>query len=133
MTTWFPFWQYLEDPIVHQWVVTGILVSSLPTYFALTYIPETWGKTLTTESFLTRFFPSISAPLAWCFFELPNLYWSAYYWNAVASQQQHILLSLFVLHYVQRSILYPLMLAKSTKRIPLPIVLAAFSFTNCNG
>ncbi|GAX12692.1 3-oxo-5-alpha-steroid 4-dehydrogenase 1 [Fistulifera solaris] len=133
MTTCFPFLLHLEDPIVHQWVVTGILISSLPTYLALTYIPETWGKTLTTDSLLARFFPSISAPVAWCFFEIPNLYWSAYYWKAVSSQQQHILLSFFVLHYVQRSILYPLMLAKSTKRIPLPVVLAAFAFTNCNG
>ena len=129
---WFPVLLHLEDPVVHQWVVTAILASSFPTYVALTYIPETWGKTLTAQSAMARF-PSAPAPAAWCLFEIPNLYWSAYYWTSVSGIEQQILLSLFVLHYIQRSIVYPLLLAKTTKRIPLPVVLAAFGFTNCNG
>lgn len=125
-------WFDLNDPKFHQLVVTAILSSSVPTFLALTYIPETWGKTLTQNSFMAQF-PSIPATKAWCFFEIPNLYWSIYYWRSVTAIENHILLSLFVVHYLQRAIIYPFLLAKSTKDIPLPVVLAAFGFTNCNG
>eukprot|EP00386_Alphamonas_edax_P009755 GDKI01031953.1.p1 GENE.GDKI01031953.1~~GDKI01031953.1.p1 ORF type:complete len:303 (+),score=95.20 GDKI01031953.1:107-1015(+) len=85
--------------------------------------------------------PPIPHVIAWTFMETPNLYVGAYhmYYGDKCSTHTHsgswinrLLLCLFLLHYVNRSIVYPLRL-KNPKPIPLVVSLMAFCFCLTNG
>lgn len=67
----------------------------------------------------------------WFFFEVPNLLWAYYF---IVHQQVALSLAylLFIVHYINRDIVYPLSLKTNTK-VPLEIMLSAFSFTSANG
>ena len=105
----------------------------------------------------------LPARLAWFLFEVPNLIFSALCYTdclpipvpvpvpvpvvSQPSQQRNdkndiaitlpwtnqVLLGLFVLHYIQRAIIYPLIMSKNTKKMPSTVVFAATLYTSCNG
>jgi len=83
--------------------------------------------------------PAVSAKIAWFVFESPNLAWSLYsYLNRNksvfnASPANAVLLSLFVLHYFNRCIIYPLRMSEGSKPMKAVTFLAAFSFCVFNG
>jgi hypothetical protein len=70
-------------------------------------------------------------------FECPNLLWSivCFFWRTrrQLDRLNALLFSLFVLHYVQRSIFYPLRLKPGRNGIPLATVASAFLYCNING
>ena len=72
----------------------------------------------------------INPKFGWFFFEVPNLLWAVYFFTQGASLSLAYLL--FIVHYINRDIIYPLSL-KSTTQVPLEIMLSAFSFTFANG
>ena len=76
---------------------------------------------------------SIDIPprLSWFLFELPNLIWVIYF-LFFRKDTLTLSYSLFIIHYINRDIIYPLRL-KSPTALPLEIVLSAFSFTLANG
>jgi hypothetical protein len=53
----------------------------------------------------------------WFFFEVPNLVW-AYYFIFVKDSPMTLAFALFIIHYVNRDIIYPLTL-KTTTPVPL--------------
>jgi len=147
-----------EERIFHDQVAWGMLMISVPTYITLAYVVpvQPWGKTLDNNMIRTHTQqhsmissllldpPMLPARTAWFLFEVPNLYWTFWCWNernkSSLKQQSsplpwvnQFLVSLFVLHYIQRSFIYPLLLSKHTKKFPLAVVLSAFAFTNING
>ena len=67
----------------------------------------------------------------WFIFEVPNLLWAAYFlfYEGVSLSMGY---TLFIAHYINRDIIYPLSLKSHTK-VPLEIMLSAFSFTFANG
>lgn len=69
--------------------------------------------------------------LAWFLFEVPNLVW-AFYFILVRGDQLSLGYGLFIVHYINRCIIYPLGL-KTTNRVPLEIAVTAASFTFANG
>lgn len=120
----------------------GIILLSVPTYVVLAhFVPaQPWGKTIDSENlsknpWYIAAFPTLPARWAWFGFEVPNLVWTAVHWSKAGSLPvaNTILLSLFVLHYLYRAIIYPLALSHNTKHIPFFVFLAAFVFTNFNG
>ena len=139
----------VEERMQYEWVACGMYALAVATYVALRYIVpnQPWGKSIDTSQLkrdgnIWTYGPSFSARLAWFAFEIPNLLWCHYCWTTrnkanktlgtlpVANQ---VLLSLFVLHYVQRSIVYPLLIAKNSKKMPFIVAAAGASFTIVNG
>jgi 3-oxo-5-alpha-steroid 4-dehydrogenase 1 len=85
--------------------------------------------------------PSINARIAWFVMESPNLWVSAIclLWpgladpNCVASRANRCLLGLFLLHYAQRALLYPILMPPTTRPMPVGICGLAWLFCTCNG
>lgn len=82
---------------------------------------------------------SIQIPgrVAWLVQELPCVVAAAYYWHtgtaaARASWPNCLLLSLFALHYVNRTFIFPMQM-RSPKPTPLFVMLSAFGFCCLNG
>lgn len=69
--------------------------------------------------------------LAWFLFEVPNLIWAVYF-LLVCQNKLTFGYSLFILHYINRDIIYPLRM-KTTNKVPFEIVLSAGLFTTANG
>ena len=113
----------------HWWISITVIVVSLPVF--LLEIPI--SKSMSTWRFLG---PSLPARLSWFLFEIPNLIWSAICVIKVDHQlppTNKLLLSLFVLHYIQRTIFFPLRMSPTAKGMPLAVVLAALVYTIANG
>lgn len=127
-----------EQALVEK-VAKGMILVSIPTFFVLRYVmPSPWGKTLLSKQRQSMLGPLFPPRLSWFLFECPNLYWSFVCWKETRREldihtANQVLLSLFVLHYIQRAILYPLILSTNTKPIPFAVVLSAFLFCNVNG
>ena len=126
-----------EERIFHEKLAWGVLYAALPTFLTLHFFfPSPWGKTtsLKTAHFLGPLFP---ARPAWFFFESPNLVMSYLCFTNRRYRQLDrvnlLLLSLFVLHYVQRSVVYPLLMNSRRKKLPLAAVLSAFVYCCING
>jgi 3-oxo-5-alpha-steroid 4-dehydrogenase 1 len=107
-------------------ICLGIVVGySVLGWLILTGIKINYGRL--SNSFAGIY---INPKFGWFFFEIPNLLWAAYFYYL-----QHPIgfaYSLFILHYINRDIIYPLRLKSNTK-VPLEIMLSAFSFTFANG
>lgn len=73
----------------------------------------------------------INPKLGWFVFEVPNLIW-AFYFIFIQGDSLSLAYVLFIIHYINRDIIYPLSL-KSATTVPLEIMLSAFSFTFANG
>lgn len=72
-----------------------------------------------------------SPRIGWFVFEVPNLVWACYFLFYLQNPLT-VPYFLFIAHYINRDIIYPLRL-KSTTKVPLEILLSAFSFTFANG
>jgi len=62
---------------------------------------------------------------------VPNLIWAAYF-LLIKGDGLSLAFALFIMHYLNRDIVYPLRMKSSTS-IPLEIILSAFLFTTANG
>jgi 3-oxo-5-alpha-steroid 4-dehydrogenase 1 len=80
--------------------------------------------------------PMLNNRLGWILMEIVSpmalLYWMLS-GNPAASPALYVLAGLWVLHYFNRSIIFPLRLHTTGKRIPLAIVLSAVFFNSVNG
>jgi 3-oxo-5-alpha-steroid 4-dehydrogenase 1 len=126
-----------EEQVFHHRLCMGMLYISPLVFLFLRYVfPPNWGKT-----YRTLLGPTVPPRIAWCLFEIPNLFWAALCYCCRTDRRRigflptpnMILLMLFVGHYINRAIVYPLTLNPHTKRLPLEIVLAAHLYTNING
>lgn len=124
----------LEDKLLLvAWVYLGLT-------FVITYLwPAPYGKfqhSATKVKLLQRLTQlQISAPLAWMVQEVPSLLLSlmaqVFFYHADLYKKM-LLLSPFVLHYFNRSVVFPIQLKKG-KPVPLVTVTAATMFTAFNG
>lgn len=103
-----------------------VLVYSGLGWLVLTGIKINYGR-------LSSCFSSIyvNPQLGWFFFEVPNLLWAGYF-LLFRGDSLSLAYALFIIHYINRDIIYPLSL-KSATTVPLEILLSAFSFTFANG
>lgn len=62
---------------------------------------------------------------------MPNLLWAAYF-LLYSHHQLTLPYVLFILHYINRDIIYPWRM-KSVTKVPLEILLSASTFTFANG
>lgn len=128
--------QLLSDRTFHASLSRFILFISAPTFISLQYyIVAPFGKQSTKTK---KWGPTFNPRLAWFLFESPNLIWSGclYFSRDEALFQcwsNRILLGLFVIHYVNRCIVYPLRIAKTSQKVNLSIMVSAFVFCSING
>lgn len=59
----------------------------------------------------------LNPKLAWFLFEVPNLIWAVYF-LFVSGDHLTLAYGLFILHYINRDIIYPLTM-KSTNKVPI--------------
>lgn len=69
--------------------------------------------------------------ISWFLFEVPNLIWAAYFLFYLGDSLSAGYI-LFIIHYINRDIIYPLRM-KTTNKVPIEIIVAATSFTFANG
>jgi hypothetical protein len=118
-------------------------------YLSKTTAP--WGKTIpNTQSMIHQLLgPAVPPKLSWFIMESPNLIWCIvllYYNNNYKDYNNHsstasnnvtvahtILLGMFFTHYMYRAIIYPYRMSHRTTRIPIGVVLMAFTFCTVNG
>ncbi|GKY99563.1 hypothetical protein MPSEU_000910600 [Mayamaea pseudoterrestris] len=117
---------------LHDRISWSILLSSPLVFVACLWLKAPWGKT-TTNKWWAR--PILPPRISWFVFESPNLLWAWICWkdspppNALSS----LLLLLFVLHYIQRTIIYPMLMSKSSQRLPLLMAVSAMAYCFING
>lgn len=119
----------------HQWVAWGMLIVSLPLFILLRWgIKAPYGK---HSSASRKWGPTINAKLAWALFEAPNLAWALY---AILSRDEEVfdstnivLFSLFVVHYINRCIIYPMMISRNSRPVNLSVITSGFLFCFANG
>lgn len=111
-------------------VLAHIILWQSPLIFVILRfgVDSPYGKTLDV-----RFGPLIPSKVAWVIFESPNLIWSAVLYDSSRPFVNQLLLGLFVLHYLQRTLLYPLLMHHNTAPMPASIAATAFFFCCCNG
>lgn len=115
-----------------QW---SMLATALCTFVATMFISAPYGRYTTSKGWG----PLIPAKLAWFFMESPNLWVSAivylYYSEESCSSNRHnnTLMCMFVLHYLNRSVLYPLRMPRDANPMPISVCLLAFCYCVWNG
>jgi len=129
---------YEEERLWHEQIACAIIFVSFPQFLTLYFlIPAPWGKTLSLERKPWWLGPLLPARWSWFVFESPNLIWAVVCWYQRGPQTlpiaNIILLSLFVLHYIRRAIVYPLTMSSNTKAMPALVVLAALCYCTFNG
>jgi hypothetical protein len=117
---------------------TAMLVSGVLTFLGLSFFAAPYGKYSTAKGFG----PQIPAQLAWSVMESPNLWISFVIWyyrsalggDALSHPVNQVALLCFLLHYINRSIIYPLRMSKDhATPMPLSVMVAAFVFCSWNG
>jgi len=118
-----------------------VTLLSIPTFLFLHFgIVAPYGKHSNPSSSSAAswsFGPLINAKLAWTIFEFPNLFWVV--WSFLHRDDDMFgignaaLLSMFTMHYLNRSILYPLRMSSSSRPVPLAIAISGFSYCAVNG
>lgn len=116
-----------DEERVHTLLATLVIVFSIP----LLFIEVPISKTLASWSILG---PLVPARLAWFIFELPNLVWPVICCSGTTLPLTNaILLGLFILHYVRRTILFPITMNTTSKGYPLVPMVFALLYTSVNG
>lgn len=117
---------------------TGMVLAAVMSFLGLSFFAAPYGKYSTAKGFG----PMMPAQIAWAVMECPNLVVSALVWyyrdrfsgNAHKGVVNRVALGCFLLHYFNRSIVYPLRMSSSkTTPMPLSVMLAAFAFCSWNG
>jgi len=115
-----------------------MLVSALLTFLGLSFFAAPYGKYSASKGFG----PLVPAQIAWCFMEIPNLWVAAIVYAyrsnvsdpAISGQVNKVALFCFLLHYVNRSIIYPYRMRSSAcTPMPVSVMFAALIFCSWNG
>lgn len=121
-------------------VIILIIISPITYYLLTRKVVAPFGKhTSSKQNSQYNWGPSINPKLAWFLFESPNLVWCifAYFHRNKNVFDEHyaniILFGVFVIHYVNRCILYPLQMKRGSSTVNLAIFSSAFFFCCING
>lgn len=114
------------DPALQQFLVWGLVVLAPITALALVFVVAPYGRHQKSKSRA-----SLPARWGWMLMESPSLWMFAW----VFFQGQHanrlvplLLMAVWGVHYVHRTLIWPFRMPKSPRRIPWSIVAGAFGF-----
>jgi len=132
----------IATEVYHRRLSIFILIISPITYFILTRkVVAPFGKhsSSSSNSSQRNWGPSLNPRIAWLIFESPNLLWSIYAYihrdkDVFDNNYSNVILfSLFVVHYVNRCIVYPMRMTKGSSKVNLSVLSSAFLFCSING
>ncbi len=107
--------------LIFIWIGLAIVISPIALKIVAPYgrhTKEGWG-------------PLIDNRLGWMIYEAPALILVTLYFllgDAPNTDAVWIMFSLFILHYINRTIVFPLRIRTKGKKVPLGIVVSAFIF-----
>ncbi|XP_075108806.1 steroid 5-alpha-reductase DET2-like [Nicotiana tabacum] len=121
-----------SDQNLFQFIVFFILLMSIPTFILSQFLTSPYGKHYRSNSGTT-----ISSPFAWFLMESPTLWLTILlfpFGKNHTNPLAYILISPFLLHYVNRTIIYPIKLSQKTTNgnFPLHIALTGFVYNILN-
>ena len=114
------------DELVWIWILIGIIIFPIMLFVKVPYgrhSDRSWGATINNQ-------------LGWIIMEIPALLVFMYFFlegNKNQSTVVWIFFGFWLLHYINRSIIYPLRTKTAKKQIPLLIVFLAIFFNSVNG
>ena len=120
----------ISEPQLHAWLVLLVFVLAAQTFILLLWVNAPYGRFSRVG-----WGPTIPARLAWVAFESPAVVVFAAIYFAGQYAWERVPLVLFAawqFHYVVRTLVYPLRMRESGKRIPLVIVSMAVLFNVLN-
>lgn len=148
-----PFF-FKSEHDIHGFFTDLMLYMALPVFLFLHLVtPAPFGKHVQDTVGKRTFWSQcnniqINAKIAWFLFESPNLIWSlvCFLQNRHTLLGEHklrednftgrmniFLLFMFVMHYINRAIIYPFRLNSSSHPVPLPVFISAMLYTTWNG
>lgn len=113
------------DTIIYIWIAIAIIV-----HFTMFYVTAPFGRHTSNN-----WGPTMDNKLAWCLMEIPSFLIMGYFllWGSHSfSSYAWVLFSLWIAHYFNRSIIYPLRIKATPKRMPISIALNAVFFNLVN-
>ncbi|XVE76504.1 hypothetical protein DITRI_Ditri12bG0178900 [Diplodiscus trichospermus] len=122
-----------SDQTLFKYSLLSLYLIVLPTWISLNFLQAPYGK-----HNRPGWGPTISPSLAWFLMESPTL-WLTFllfpFGQHVSNPKSLILMSPFLFHYLNRTVLYPLRLSRTNtqdKTFPVSIALMAFGFNLLN-
>ncbi|EOY07305.1 hypothetical protein QUC31_011424 [Theobroma cacao] len=122
-----------DQPLFH-YSLLGLYLIVLPTWISLKFIQAPYGK-----HNRPGWGPTLSPSLAWFLMESPTLWLTVLlfpFGRHFSNPKSFILMSPYLFHYFNRTVLYPLRLSRSSngqaRSFPVSIALMAFGFNLLN-
>lgn len=112
--------------LVYAWIALAVI-----TFLALFFIKQPYGRH-TTSSFGMM----IDNRLGWVLMEIPSPLLFAYFFltgSYAPTPMHYLLFALYLIHYINRSIIFPLRTRTKNKKMPLLIAVSAVFFNLVNG
>lgn len=113
---------------IYNTLILAIIIAAGLTFVALFFVTAPYGRHLRTG-----WGPTVPARIGWIVMESPTVLFFAYVY-AIGEHAMNaaplVLLSLWLLHYLYRTFVYPFRLRNTAQRMPLSIVAMAIGF-NC--
>ncbi|KAK9000098.1 hypothetical protein V6N11_082232 [Hibiscus sabdariffa] len=123
-----------SDRTLFHYSLLGLYLIVLPTWISLYFLQAPYGK-----HNRPGWGPTVSPPLAWFFMESPTLWLTLLifpFGQQFSNPKSFLLISPYLLHYFNRTVLYPLRLSRDknapSKGFPVSIALMAFGFNLLN-
>jgi hypothetical protein len=121
------------ENLVHSLALT-MIITGVITFSACLVLPAPYGRYSTGKGWG----PLVPAKLAWFVMESPNLWVPAFVYilykrGNLNNYCNLLLFCCFLLHYVNRAIIYPLRMVQTSKPMPLTVCILAFMFCTWNG
>lgn len=120
---------YFFETLSYGMIATGLFTFGLLFFFTAPYgrhaaESKAWG-------------PLVNARVAWILMECPNLVFSFYFFfvrndGAKLPLTNKLLLGMFVLHYINRDLIFPFR-TRGGKPMPFTVMMSAFFYTSWNG
>lgn len=125
------FKDFSNQDKLNLYIQIGLFVVITISAFVQMYIKVEYGKLTSKNNQIL-----LSSRFSWIIQELPNLFISGYYiyWYVINSQWNIVnlvILLAFVLHYVHRTLIFPLLIEDTYSFTILPVI-SAFIFTSIN-
>lgn len=118
-----------HEPALLHAVAVGMVLNGVAAALTLAFVNAPYGRYSAPKGWG----PLLDARLAWVLMESPNLLWALSNWSAELPLPNRVLLGAFALHYVNRTVVYPLRTIRGSKKMPASVCFLAWLFCACNG
>ena len=118
-----------QDPFYSYSLVAWIFMAPITLFVLLRFKPKTYGRNRNVKLI------SINNTLGWFLMEIPAVFLMPYFMlsgSLVSNNVVLFFLLLYIIHYINRSVIFPFRLKTKGKKIPIQIVCSALLFNLLN-